>query len=109
MNLITNARDALEGQAGARITIRSFIRDNRLTLEFRDNGSGIPAEVAQRIFDPFFTTKEPGKGTGLGLSISHTIIGKHQGELSVHNDAGAVFTIALPLAEVSREEARKAA
>jgi C4-dicarboxylate-specific signal transduction histidine kinase len=109
LNLITNARDALEGLPGAKITIASHIRDGRVVVEFRDNGPGIPATVAQRIFDPFFTTKEPGKGTGLGLSISHTIIGKHQGDLRVHNDNGAVFTIVLPLAGSIDVQALKAA
>jgi len=109
LNLITNARDAMDGRPGSRITIGSHVLDNRLVLEFRDNGTGIPAEVCERIFDPFFTTKEAGKGTGLGLSISHTIIGKHQGELRVHNDNGAVFTITLPLAQSAGGQALKAA
>ncbi len=99
LNLITNARDALEGRAGAQITIRSGREDGLLYLEFRDNGAGIPDAIAARVFDPFFTTKEAGKGTGLGLSISHSIIEKYQGRLHVTNDDGAVFTITLPLAE----------
>jgi C4-dicarboxylate-specific signal transduction histidine kinase len=109
LNLITNARDALEGQPNARITIRSYIDNGPYTVEFRDNGSGVPPEIAAHIFDPFFTTKEPGKGTGLGLSISHSIVKKHQGDIRVHNDGGAVFTITLPVAAEQRiEEARAA-
>ena len=93
-----NARDALSGQPNALITLRSYVEDLSFVLEVRDNGPGIPEEVATRIFDPFFTTKEPGKGTGLGLSISHTIITKHKGTLRVRNDGGAVFIIRLPIA-----------
>jgi C4-dicarboxylate-specific signal transduction histidine kinase len=100
LNLITNARDANEGNKDARLTIRSRVEGGgRFVLTFADNGTGIPEGVLSHIFDPFFTTKEPGKGTGLGLSISHTIINKHGGTIAAHNDGGAVFTITLPLAE----------
>lgn len=99
LNLITNARDAMEGHEGACITLRSWVAAERFAIQFRDNGPGIPEEIASRIFDPFFTTKEPGKGTGLGLSISHSIIKKHHGEITLTCDRGAVFTITLPLAE----------
>src|SRR5579871_50577 len=107
LNLITNARDAMEGRPDATITIRSWVEGGRFVLEFRDNGTGVPDTVVGRIFDPFFTTKDPGKGTGLGLSISHTILKRHQGDIQVYNDHGAVFTITLPLAEV--QEIPKAA
>lgn len=36
-------------------------------VNFSDNGSGMPADVAEKVFEPFFTTKT--SGTGLGLSI----------------------------------------
>ena len=99
LNLITNARDVLEGRPEPRLTIRSRQDGGRVTLEFRDNGPGVPAAIADRIFDPFFTTKEVGRGTGLGLSISHGIVEKHGGTLEARSDGGAVFTITLPAAE----------
>lgn len=105
LNLITNARDALEGQAGAKLTIRSRIDGDQIIVEFADNGTGVPEEIAAHIFDPFFTTKEPGKGTGLGLSISHGIIDKHQGKISLRNEGGAVFQIVLPRAQEETDEA----
>lgn len=98
INLITNARDALEDIPNAKITVSSQFDESNYTITIRDNGTGIPESVISKIFDPFFTTKEPGKGTGLGLSISHSIIQKHHGELRVHNDGGAVFTVTLPMA-----------
>ena len=109
INLITNARDAIEGVPDAAITLRSRIEGDKLILQVADNGPGIPEEIRVRIFDPFFTTKEPGKGTGLGLSISHTILEKHGGSLSVENDGGAVFTIVLPLAFADAESVGRAA
>jgi len=99
INLITNARDATEDLPNALLSIRSWSDDETATLEFRDNGLGIPDEITDHIFDPFFTTKEVGKGTGLGLSISHGLIQKHHGAITVCNDGGAVFTITLPLVQ----------
>ncbi len=98
INLVGNARDALSGRPDAQIILRSYVEGDQFTLEVRDNGPGVPAEILTRIFDPFYTTKEPGKGTGLGLSISHTLVTKHKGTLQVHNEGGAVFTVRLPLA-----------
>jgi C4-dicarboxylate-specific signal transduction histidine kinase len=103
INLITNARDAVENIPNACLTIKSWVADGQAILEFRDNGYGVPPSVAEHIFDPFFTTKEVGKGTGLGLSISHGLIQKHRGTVVTRNDGGAVFTITLPLAEADND------
>jgi len=104
LNLITNARDALDERDDAKLTIRTRIDGQQISIEFADNGTGVPEDIAAHIFDPFFTTKEPGKGTGLGLSISHGIIDKHQGMISLRNEGGAVFQITLPRAEEETEE-----
>lgn len=97
INLITNARDAVEGRPDAHLQISSRIESEQYVIEFRDNGPGVPTEIAAKIFDPFFTTKEAGKGTGLGLSISHNIVKKHNGTIDLRNENGAVFTIRLAL------------
>ena len=108
MNLLTNARDALnERHPGfdedkvVRVVARSVPEGGkgwiRLTVE--DHGSGIPETVLDRIFDPFFTTKPRDRGTGLGLSISHGIVRDHGGSLSVESEAGAYtrFIVKLPI------------
>ena len=109
LNLISNARDALEGRPQATISLRSWCEADQFHLEIRDNGPGIPGDLVSRVFDPFFTTKEPGKGTGLGLSISHSILRKYQGTIRVQNDNGAVFTITLPLASYGEKSPALAA
>jgi two-component system NtrC family sensor kinase len=113
MNILANAIDALDEaselgkQPQPRITIATeALQEDRIAIEIRDNGMGIPAEVQKNIFDPFFTTKIVGKGTGLGLSISHQIIvDKHKGNLqcdSVMNE-GTTFRIEVPIADRSQK------
>ena len=104
INILTNARDAMEGQANAQLKIKtSFLQltefKGELTVAFEDNGAGISEEDQQKLFDPFFTTKEAGKGTGLGLSISYGIIRDHGGRILVENNqqAGVTFRVILPV------------
>lgn len=102
LNLITNARDAMEPAGTGTITVRTEpVAGRRAALSVTDTGPGIPPAIQSRIFDPFFTTKEVGKGTGLGLSICYGIIEKHGGALTmaspVTDGRGARFTIVLPV------------
>jgi signal transduction histidine kinase len=97
LNLLNNARDALEG--AGEIRVETGLADDRLgwvRLRVADTGPGIPPEVQRKIFLPFFTSK-PG-GTGLGLSISHRIVEDHQGQMAVScpPGGGTIFTILLP-------------
>jgi len=96
LNIVTNALDAM--LEGGRFIIRTVSKNNKVSMEFIDNGLGIEEEYINRIFDPFYTTKRPGKGTGLGLSVSYKIIEKHGGDISVESDPGkgTKFTVHLP-------------
>jgi C4-dicarboxylate-specific signal transduction histidine kinase len=100
INLLTNARDALEEATTKVIAIDCGVIGDVVSLVVRDSGPGIPAGLEQRIFDPFFTTKEVGSGTGLGLSITYAIIQDHGGTITVENvdGAGASFRVELSLA-----------
>ncbi|MEO8148629.1 MAG: ATP-binding protein [Bacteroidia bacterium] len=71
---------------------------NKISINVKDNGNGIPQKVLAKIFQPFFTTKPAGQGTGLGLSLSYDIIAKNGGQLKVETkeNEGSVFTIELP-------------
>lgn len=115
INLITNARDAMQPQGGGRLTVTTRVAGGFVEAAVADTGPGIPEAIRDLIFDPFFTTKEVGQGTGLGLSISYGIITQHGGEIRVENrpEGGAVFVVRLPItkhaAGVERQESRSGA
>ena len=98
INLLTNARDAMP--EGGFITIRSGydVESQRLYLQVKDTGSGIPESIRARIFDPFFTTKPVGKGTGLGLSVVSGIVRSHGGEITIDSapNQGTTFNLFFP-------------
>ncbi|WP_411901758.1 ATP-binding protein [Methylorubrum thiocyanatum] len=110
LNLIVNARDALEGRDGpARIVVTS--RNVRLgtaavadrgvppgpyvVVSVADTGSGIPPDKLQRVFEPFFTTKEVGKGTGLGLSQVYGFTRSAKGFAQIESKVGRGTTVSL--------------
>jgi signal transduction histidine kinase len=106
LNIIQNAchavhqkRRALGADFKPLIRLKTRAAGDRIEILIRDNGTGIPHDIAEKIFHPFFTTKPPGEGTGLGLSISHDIVTqKHYGELRVESAPGeyAEFIISIP-------------
>jgi C4-dicarboxylate-specific signal transduction histidine kinase len=106
VNLLTNARDALEGVRRRVIGIDCSVEGDIVVVVVRDTGPGIPEGLEQRIFDPFFTTKEVGTGTGLGLSITYGIIKEHGGMILVENvpGEGASFRIELPMGIADQSE-----
>lgn len=114
MNLLVNARDAMEG--GGSLVIRATISkgmpadllfvaepDERryVRLEVADSGSGMSSEVVSRMFEPFFTTKASGKGTGLGLPMVFSIARAHGGSIRVWSrpNKGSTFALFLPVSE----------
>ncbi len=103
LNLARNAMQAMEGVEAPqrRLTIQALWSEasQRVVFSVEDQGSGIPAEVAQQLFTPFFTTKH--EGMGLGLSMCRTVLEQHGGELrhQANVPRGTVFTFSLPVAE----------
>jgi signal transduction histidine kinase len=95
-NLIDNAAQAMGGKGELHI---STVREgDRVLIEIRDNGPGVPDEIKDRIFEPFFTTKGVGIGSGLGLDIVRRIVWKNGGDVRVKSQPGDTrFQVRLPI------------
>jgi len=98
LNLLDNARHAINGRTQGTITLKTSVSDTHVVLEVSDNGEGMSPDVRKRVLEPFFTTKAPGIGTGLGLAIVAGIVRDSGGEIAVESTAGSgsTFTISLP-------------
>ncbi|MDO8773214.1 MAG: MASE3 domain-containing protein [Burkholderiaceae bacterium] len=115
VNLIINARDAIDGHGMIEIRLHRVEIKGRicascqqrlsgayLALEVSDNGSGISLEHMSHLFEPFFTTKDVGKGTGLGLAMVQGILRRSSGHVVVESQLGRgsrfqlLFPIELP-------------
>jgi two-component system sensor histidine kinase HydH len=94
VNLLVNARHALNGHGGG-VILTSRADGDRVHLVVADRGAGIaPADIAH-IFDPYFTTKRG--GTGLGLPIAKNIVEGLGGTISVSSAPGRGTEIQLDL------------
>ncbi len=101
LNLLTNARQAMEQSKVRELAVRSYQaarQDLAVAVQIADTGKGFSAEQAPKLFVPFYTTKARGHGTGLGLSISRSIVQAHGGtiEASALPGRGATFTLRFP-------------
>jgi PAS domain S-box-containing protein len=100
LNLVTNARDAVESGGEIRITTSTVPdRPGLVQLTVADTGPGIAPEHLHRIFDPFFSTKP--RGTGLGLSITEGIVREHGGTIEVQSAPGQGTRFVLTFPAVS--------
>jgi signal transduction histidine kinase len=89
VNLVVNAVQAIPNeQPDGRVRVTARRLADRVRIEVRDNGAGMPREVLQRAFEPFFTTKGAGRGTGLGLAISRGLVTSLGGELRLESAVG---------------------
>lgn len=95
VNILRNAMEAMP--KGGKIDVSLQRNKRNLTIQFKDEGTGIPPDVLNRLSEPFFTTKEG--GTGLGLAISRKIIEEHKGQLILESEEskGTTVSISLPL------------
>ena len=99
VNLLINARDALEQTPCPRILVELTRPDERhVQLRIADNGPGSADTIRERLFEPFFTTKDPGRGTGLGLATAYATLRDHGGTIVLDPSSdGASFVLRLPL------------
>jgi signal transduction histidine kinase len=101
LNLLRNAIDALKAsnQPARRIVVQTASRgDDRVSIEVRDNGIGIPPANLVRIFSHGFTTKSDGHGFGLHSgALAARELGGSLAVASEGLNCGAVFTLELPI------------
>lgn len=105
VNLLLNARDAMEGtppdQREAHITARADAAAGEVRLYIRDTGPGFTPEQQARALEPFYTTKPPGKGTGLGLAIAYGTLRAFGGSIAIGNSPAGGAELVLHLRGVS--------
>ena len=105
-NIIINAMQAYEGENGT-IDLKITRSGDNVEFVFKDQGKGIPKEIADRLFKEMVTTKGK-KGTGLGLYMSYsTIKGRFGGNMSFISKEGhgTTFFISIPCITYNRQEA----
>jgi len=124
MNLMLNARDAIDGHGTVTVGLRLLrrvegvwniahrpIQGDWVELSVADTGPGMSPEVQERIFEPFFTTKEIGRGSGMGLAVVHGIVTQNDGEIVVDSTPGrgACFRLLFRPSESTEKPAKKIA
>ena len=113
MNLVINARDAMNGSGKILILAResSYFEsansgEKFICISVVDEGEGMDEATMQRAVEPFFTTKGAGKGTGLGLSMVHGLAAQSGGHFDLKSTLGHGTTaeIWLPVAQEASVE-----
>jgi two-component system nitrogen regulation sensor histidine kinase GlnL len=118
LNLGRNAIQALSGgregcsarAAAPRLTLRTRAATNvgiggrrhRLvaSIQFEDNGPGVPAEIRDTIFYPLVSGRS--EGSGLGLGIAQDLVSRHGGLIEFDSAPGrTIFVIYLPMGSVT--------
>ncbi len=97
VNVIVNARHAVEGQDTPRVTLTTRRENDAVMITIADTGVGIERANLPRVFDPYFTTKRG--GTGLGLPLTKTIVDGLGGTIAAASEPGrgTEIRISLPL------------
>jgi signal transduction histidine kinase len=106
LNLVSNARDALQG--GGRIHVSTRKTSDRVSIAVSDDGVGMPEAQLARAFEPFFTTKSVGRGTGLGLAMVKRVTEELGGTVDLESarGVGTKVSLHLPLAGASTRSPR---
>jgi signal transduction histidine kinase/FixJ family two-component response regulator len=94
-NLVRNAIEAAAGREGGSVLVSAREDGDRVLLEIKDDGGGLPEEVAAAPCTPYLTTKEG--GTGLGLLVCRELANRMGGEFDLANQPGVGVTARLVL------------
>jgi signal transduction histidine kinase len=108
MNLLLNSAQAMPSQGGVITLCAEKVKfAERIEIQVKDTGAGIPPDILPHVFDPFFTTKR-GQGTGLGLSITQAYVRNHSGEITASSvpNHGTTVRIVLPIRQDDKKTKR---
>ncbi len=97
-NLVDNALDAAAGAPDPFVAVEVIELDGAVRIQVRDSGPGVDSAMQHRVFAHGFSTKTSESGDhGIGLALVRVICRKRGGDVTVHNEAGAVFVATLPM------------
>ncbi|MDQ6885960.1 MAG: ATP-binding protein [Gemmatimonadota bacterium] len=98
LNVLENARlaDAEEIELAVRTD------EDRVVIEIRDDGRGIPSSVMPKIFEPHFSTRT--SGSGLGLAISRQLVEGWGGEMAIDSTETVGTTIRISLRRADKRD-----
>ncbi len=113
INLVMNARDAMEGQSSVikirtwnqRVTRSDGRRQDMVALEVIDHGCGMSQAIKAQVFEPFFTTKQTGSGSGLGLSMVYGFVRQSGGRVEIESAPGQGTVVRLQLPRATQQAA----
>ena len=97
-NILDNSYQSFYGNKGVIDIEGVYSRvDNKLRIDFKDNGPGISKSDLDKLFEPFFTTKA--RGIGLGLTVCKQIVALHNGRICITSkkSQGTTVSIILPI------------
>jgi two-component system nitrogen regulation sensor histidine kinase GlnL len=103
LNLGRNAVQAMKTSGQLTLRTRALTnvgigtRRHRLvaSVQFEDNGPGVPEHLQNTLFYPFVTGRQ--EGTGLGLAIAQDLVSRHGGLIEFESRPGrTIFTMLLP-------------
>ena len=107
LNIVINGVQAMP--EGGNLHISTQPNSELATIEVRDEGPGIPAEIRDKIYNLYFTTKKG--GSGIGLAMAYRVVQLHNGALEFDSveGQGATFTFRIPLMESNTNAEQPAA
>ena len=107
-NLLSNA--IKYSPNGGNIFIRIYGSNNMVSIDFKDEGLGIPEDAIPNLFQQFYRVDNSDRrrigGTGLGLAIVQEIVKAHGGTISVSSEygKGSTFTTQFPASKYESGE-----
>lgn len=89
-NMIMNSLiHGFEDQKSGMITVNISRQDDKVVIDYQDNGKGMPSRLISKHFDAFYTTKRGKGGSGLGTHIMYNLVTQAlAGDISVESDVG---------------------